>query len=29
VADLDTKALLKRRHERLRSYGRYTDTKER
>jgi acetyl-CoA carboxylase carboxyl transferase subunit alpha len=29
VADLDIKALLKRRHERLMSYGRFTDTKER
>jgi hypothetical protein len=29
VSDLDTKALLKRRHERLMSYGRFTDTKER
>ena len=26
VADLDTKALLKRRYERLMSYGRFTDT---
>jgi acetyl-CoA carboxylase carboxyl transferase subunit alpha len=29
VADLDTKALLKRRYERLMSYGRFTDTKDR
>jgi len=29
VSDLDTKALLKRRHDRLMSYGRFTDTKER
>jgi len=29
VADLDTKALLKRRYERLMAYGRFTDTKER
>jgi len=29
VADLDTKALLKRRYERLMSYGRFADTKER
>jgi acetyl-CoA carboxylase carboxyl transferase subunit alpha len=29
VSDLDTKALLKRRHERLMAYGRFTDTKER
>src|SRR5688572_32889638 len=29
VADLDIKALLKRRYERLMSYGRFTDTKER
>jgi len=29
VADLDTKALLKRRYERLMAYGRYSDTKER
>ncbi|MCG3190414.1 MAG: Acetyl-coenzyme A carboxylase carboxyl transferase subunit alpha [Burkholderiaceae bacterium] len=29
VADLDTKALLKRRYERLMAYGRFTDTKDR
>jgi len=29
VADLDTKALLKRRYERLMAYGRFSDTKER
>ncbi|HTP71322.1 MAG TPA: acetyl-CoA carboxylase carboxyltransferase subunit alpha [Burkholderiaceae bacterium] len=29
VADLDTKALLKRRYERLMAYGRYSDTKDR
>jgi acetyl-CoA carboxylase carboxyl transferase subunit alpha len=29
VADLETKALLKRRYERLMSYGRFNDTKER
>jgi acetyl-CoA carboxylase carboxyl transferase subunit alpha len=29
VADLDTKALLKRRYERLMSYGRFADSKER
>jgi acetyl-CoA carboxylase carboxyl transferase subunit alpha len=29
VADLDTKALLKRRYERLMSYGRFADTKDR
>jgi len=29
VSDLDTKALLKRRYERLMSYGRFSDTKER
>jgi len=29
VADLDVKALLKRRYERLMAYGRYTDTKDR
>jgi acetyl-CoA carboxylase carboxyl transferase subunit alpha len=29
VQDLDTAALLKRRYERLQSYGRYNDTKER
>jgi acetyl-CoA carboxylase carboxyl transferase subunit alpha len=29
VSDLDTKALLKRRHERLSGYGRFIDTKER
>ena len=29
VADLDTKALLKRRYERLMAYGRFNDTKER
>jgi acetyl-CoA carboxylase carboxyl transferase subunit alpha len=29
VADLNTKALLQRRYERLQSYGRFTDTKER
>jgi len=29
VSDLDTKALLKRRYERLMAYGRFTDTKER
>ncbi|HEX6019277.1 MAG TPA: acetyl-CoA carboxylase carboxyltransferase subunit alpha [Burkholderiaceae bacterium] len=29
VSDLDTKALLKRRYERLMAYGRFTDTKDR
>jgi acetyl-CoA carboxylase carboxyl transferase subunit alpha len=29
VSDLDVKALLKRRYERLMAYGRYTDTKDR
>ena len=29
VADLDTKALLQRRYERLQAYGRFNDTKER
>ena len=29
VSDLDTKALLKRRYERLMAYGRFSDTKER
>ena len=29
VSDLSTKALLQRRYERLQSYGRYSDTKER
>jgi acetyl-CoA carboxylase carboxyl transferase subunit alpha len=29
VSDLDTRALLERRHERLQSYGRYNDTRQR
>ena len=29
VADLDTRALLQRRYERLQAYGRYNDTRER
>jgi acetyl-CoA carboxylase carboxyl transferase subunit alpha len=29
VADLKPKDLLQRRHERLQSYGRFTDTRER
>ena len=29
VSDLDTKALLERRHERLQAYGRYNDTRQR
>jgi acetyl-CoA carboxylase carboxyl transferase subunit alpha len=29
VSDLDAPALIQRRHERLQSYGRYTDTRER
>jgi acetyl-CoA carboxylase carboxyl transferase subunit alpha len=29
VADLSTKDLLQRRYERLQSYGRYADTKDR
>jgi acetyl-CoA carboxylase carboxyl transferase subunit alpha len=29
VSDLDTKALLERRYERLQAYGRYNDTRQR